>query len=402
MLSDELIDKLTERLVERITEGNTYVLKKIAENLVKFKTLTLTDAKKLAQILKYGGSYEKIIFKLAQITNLNEKEIKQIFEEVAKSNVNFAKQFYEFRGIDAIPYSENYLLQKEITAIANRAIQEYRNISRTSGIGVVMQDKFGNKQFTLLRKAYDEYIDEAVISISEGKDTFDSQMYKIINELGGSGLKVEYESGLTRRLDSAVRMNLKESLRTMSNDMQEQFAKDFKANGVEVSAHPNPAEDHELLQGRQYSNKEFEKLQNKETAISYDKVKILANKNRRKVSTLNCQHYYYSIILGVSKPEYSKEQLQEMIDKNHEGFEYEGKQYTLYEGTQLQRKLETKIREWKDKQIMARELGNKKGILEAQTKISQLTAKYNELSEISGLPTRAKRMRVSGYRRVKI
>jgi hypothetical protein len=105
-------------------------------------------------------------------------------------------------------------------------------------------------------------------------------------------------------------------------------------------------------------------------------------------------------VLGVSKPEYDDEQLQEIIDKNEKGFELDGVHYTNYEGTQLQRQLERKIREQKDIQIFAKASGNNDLVGEAQQKITQFTQKYKELSDISGLPMKPQRLRVGGFKKV--
>ena len=402
MLSDKIIDMLADRLVDRIQESNAYVLKKIGNAIKEIGTLNKTQAYQLAQILKYGGSYQEIVYKLSQITGLNVKEIETIFQEVAKQNLDFAKKFYDYKGVDFIPWEQNKALQKQVNAMANRAIFDYMNMSRTNALGIVRTNELGERVFVPLQKAYFEIIDEAVISVSQGKDTFDNQMYKIIKEVGGSGLKIRYESGRVRRLDSAIRMNLKEGLRNMSNELQHQFGEEYGADGVEISAHENPAVDHALLQGRQFSNDEYDKLNAGMSAKSYDKVVIPADDKRRPISTLNCYHYIFSIVLGVSEPLFSKDELQKIIDDNNKGFDLDGKHYTLYDGTQLQRRLETEIRKQKDIQIMGVASGNKKAVEEAQKKISQLTAKYRELSEVSGLQTRMERMRVSGYKRKNI
>ena len=107
-------------------------------------------------------------------------------------------------------------------------------------------------------------------------------------------------------------------------------------------------------------------------------------------------------MLGVSKPNYSQEELKQIIDDNNKGFELDGEHYTNYEGTQLQRKLETEIRKQKDIQIIAKASGNKELVAESQSKITQLTRKYKQLSDISGLPTKMERMRVSGYKRTSV
>ena len=51
---------------------------------------------------------------------------------------------------------------------------------------------------------------------------------------------------------------------------------------------------------------------------------------------------------------------------------------------------------------MAKASGNKELVQESQTKITHLTRKYKQLSDISGLPTKMERMRVSGYKRTSI
>ena len=51
---------------------------------------------------------------------------------------------------------------------------------------------------------------------------------------------------------------------------------------------------------------------------------------------------------------------------------------------------------------MAKASGNKELIEKSQKKITELTHKYKELSDVSGLPTKMERMRVSGYKRTSI
>ena len=74
----------------------------------------------------------------------------------------------------------------------------------------------------------------------------------------------------------------------------------------------------------------------------------------------------------------------------------------MYEGTQLQRNLERAIREQKDIQILAKASDNIELVGQAQQNITQLTNKYKELSDLSGLPTKVNRLRVSGYRKTKV
>ena len=74
-------------------------------------------------------------------------------------------------------------------------------------------------------------------------------------------------------------------------------------------------------------------------------------RDRRSIGQYNCRHLVYSIILGVNIPQYNNKQLKKIIDDNNKGFEYEGKHYTKYEGSQMQRRLENEIRKNKVAQI---------------------------------------------------
>ena len=420
MLSDEILEKVTERLIDRIENANTYILKDIGSKLDEIGKLNYSEAHKLAQIMKYGGDYNKIIKKLSEITDLNEKDIKEIFNEVAKSNYEFAEQFYRFKNINYIPYDENIALKNQVDTITSIIQREVRSMMNPSLLGYGMIDKqTGEVTFKGLQKAYYDLIDESVMSISQGKEAFNESIQRQIKAMGGGGLKVIYNStymnkegqivNRTRRLDSSIRMNVKDGLRTLHNELQETFGKEFNSDGIEVSVHEYPAEDHALMQGRQFSNEEYNKLQITGIAKDYTGKTIdittsskSGNIFHRPIGQYNCYHYVFSIILGVNSPEYSDEQLQTILDENNQKVKIDKKEYTKYECTQLQRRLETEIRKQKDIQILARESGQKDTVREAQQKITELTIKYKELSDKAGLPTKMDRMRVSGYRRIKV
>lgn len=238
MLSQEVEERLAEHLTARIEETNTYILKRIGEAIRQISILTPSQAYQIAQILKYGGTYNEIAKELAKVSGKNVQDIYKIFEEVAKNNKQFAKQFYQYRGIDYIPYSKDVALQNMVRSIGDITANMYRNISNTSVIGFIQDGTF--KQ---LQQVYQDTIDKAILSISQGKQDFYSSMRQTLKELGGSGL-VQYESGRTRRLDSAVRMNILDGIRALNNETSRRFGEEYNADGIEISTHMHPAPDH--------------------------------------------------------------------------------------------------------------------------------------------------------------
>ena len=409
MINDEVLDKVIERIVDRVEKANRYILKAIGDSIKEIGTINPTKLNQLIMSLKYGSNYKSILRELSKYTKISQKEINEIFEEVAKSDYKFAKQFYEYRDRPYVPFNQNKELVEQTKELAKLTANECINLTKTSALGFGIPGKDGNIVYHGIKETYYDLLDEAVLSVAQGKETFNSAMYRQLKNIAESGLKVVYpttyidkygiERHYTRRLDSAIRMNLKSGLRQLHNETQKTIGEQIDADGVEVSVHFNPAEDHAEVQGKQFTNKEFDKLQSTGVAKTYDGIKINMHRELkdgsdaisfRPISEYNCYHYIFSIVLGVNRPQYTNEQLKKINEDNEKGFEFEGEHYTMYEGTQLQRQIETEIRKQKEAQL----LGNEELNLESQKKIRVLSKKYKELCKASGLLPRADRMRI--------
>ena len=402
MIDEKQVEQIVEKLIERVNKANTLFLKSIGSSIKEIGELTPTEAHQLVQMLKYGDSYDRLIKEISKYTDMNVKDIDKIFKVYAKKDQQFYKKFYQYRNKPFISYEKNVALQNQTKALSNVVSNQMYNFTRDNVLGYTINGRFYN-----LRDTYNRVLDEAFINVSQGKLTFDSAMSSILEDIGGSGLKtLEYESGRSMRLDSAVRMHLKGRLRELHNENQKIMGEEFNANGVEITVHANPAPDHQDIQGRQFSNEEFEKLQKDGIAKDindreYDLHLELKNgetaEGFRPISAYNCYHVTMSIVLGVSKPRYNDEQLQKIIDDNNKGFELDGEHYTNYQGTQMQRSIEKAIREQKDIQILGKSSGNEELIAKSEEQIRILTNKYYELSKKSGLPTKLERIRVDNY-----
>ena len=401
MLNNEQEEKLVQILIDRINALNEDILTIIGNRIKQIGELTPTQVHQIQQMLMYNTDIDRIIQKLAEVSGMNVNDIYSLFEYSAKTNQDFARQFYRARGISYIPYAQNKVLKDQVRAIAKITAKEYANISRTSAIGYTIKDLDGNITFKDISSTYKDIIDKAILNVGQGKTTYQQEMRKAIKQIGQSGLKtLDYESGRSMRLDSAIRQNTLEGLRTLTNQIQQQFGEEFGADGVEVSHHINSAPDHiDTVDGKQFSLNGDRVVNGK----LYKDFNTVNNSLDRQVSTLNCRHYIFSIVLGVNKPQYTDKQLEEDKKKNKQGFDFEGKHYSNYEGEQLQRLIERRIREQKDVQILAKSSGDKELTLQAQTKITQLTTKYKQLCNASGLPNQLKtRASVVGYRRINV
>lgn len=391
MLTNEELEILQERFYNRFNKYNTEVLQKLGETIKMFEGLTPSQAHVLQMELKQGLEINKLVNKLSELTNKSVIEIYDIFEEVAKKNVNFSEVYYKARNMEFVKFEDNKNLQRLVRGLTRDTVKDFLNLTDTRAIGFVLRDdKTKLMTFKPLKEVYTELIDKSVYNVSRGVTDYQSAMRDTLRQLANSGVKtheenVLYKNGYSRRIDSSVRQVILDGVRKVNIEVQKQVGEEFGADGYEISVHSPCAEDHQEIQGHQYSISEFNNLNSSLV---------------RPIGQLNCKHFIYSIILGINKPQYTQKQLDDIIDQSNDKIEFDGKEYTKYEATQLQRQIETAIRKQKDKQIIARSSDNKELIRKSQDKISILTRKYKELSDIANLPMYKNRLTVSGYKRV--
>lgn len=409
---EELENILIERILRRQIKANEKILKAIGEVLGKIGDINPSEAYKIGQMLKYGESLDNIVKILADASQLTELEIYEMLEKEAKLNLGFKKKYFKAKKIGFIPYEKNIALQNKVKEIAIATLNTYRNISKTTGITYL--DKYKNVVTKPLKQAYSEIVDDALYNISMGKETYYEALKRQLSVIGQHGIQsIEYESGYHRRIDSALMMNLQDGLNELNMAQQQIVGEQFGADGVEIGVHEFPAPDHSLVQGRIFSNEEFKKLQEVGIGVDY-KGKVIDIHNKygsfRPIGTMNCYHEIYSIVLGIDEPRYTQEELNEINLRNTKGFEYEGKKYTLYQGTQAQRKMELEMRKCYEEELIYKSaLENIKSednisriykkqkierrLEQIKERDRQLTLKYDDFSKVSGLPTRWERTR---------
>ena len=431
MLNENKQEELLKIFQQRFENYNTQVLKFLGETIKKFKDLNSSQAYSLAQQLKYNTTVKDLLNELSKISGLSVKDLKAILEKVARENIGFADVYYKSRGLETPLYSENKALQRLVSSVYKVSGAEFKNIAKSTGFRLLGDN--GEPLLLDIDETYNEVIDRCVVAISQGKETYQQSMRSTLKQLSDSGVRrIDYSNNYSRRIDSSVRMNVLDAVREVSNQSQMLFGEEFGYNAVEVSHHSNSAPDHSNndiengkfdIDGHQFVKLDIlkEQIKNgieKEITLKdidevnhrvkckgkwyYDFDYINSNLNR-PVSTMSCYHYIFSAVLGVSRPQFTDKQLEEDKKKNNDGFEFEGKHYTFYEGEQLLNRIALEIRKNKDMQIMAKSSGDDDLILSSQTKITQLTTKYRQVVKVSGLPNKlATKGWVPGYQRTSV
>ena len=380
MLTEKQIEAAYNQIRWRIDKVNTDYLQMVGKQIKAIGELNPSSINRLAQMRVFGANVRKIKRELAKALNISVQDVQRLLEQAAREEYAGADFLAVERGRSIVPLGYNHALQQYIQALAAQTADTFLNYSNTTNIS----------------EEYQEAVSDAIDAVSRGVTDYHSAIRAGMRKLGGSGLRVTYESGVTRRLDTAIRQNILDGTKQIAQKAQRIIGEQIGADGVELSAHPYSALDHEPAQGRQYSLAEYEKMQSGQDFQDVEG-KTYAG-FRRPITEWNCRHFASYIVIGVSPRRYTDEQLTQWKEANHKGCEIDGKHYTTYEASQLMRRLETKIRQQKDISNLARESGDNVLRREAQANIRNLKAKYAEVARSAGLRQRLDKMSVEGYR----
>jgi hypothetical protein len=375
MLTPDQIDALrdmTEEIAEPIT---SYLLADIARRIAEAGQLTSTASYQIWRAQQLGMSQKEIKEKLSKLLKVSNKAIEKLLTQSAEVGYNF--DIRNLPNAYAVPFEKNTVLQQIVFAAVELAQDDLANLTQTLG----MIDPYGNA--LPLQDIYRSCTDFAFKQVITGATDYSTAIRRATKNLADRGLLViDYESGVHTTLEAAVRRNIMGGLGLMQEKISQQNHDDFGCDGWEISAHANSAPDHEPIQGKQYTDAEYEKLNNSLV---------------RRIGTLNCGHSAFPIIIGVDQPQYTQRELDKMRKDNADGVTIDGVHYTGYEATQAQRKIERAMRREKRRILAAEASGNKEDLSIAQTRLQRLRQEYVRFSDAAGLRTQAERAQVAGF-----
>ena len=381
------ISKLEEQanlLFDNVSGWENSTLQRIGKRIGRYGKMSLADVKAINNVAVVKQDMEAITKELAKVTGYNISQIEQMYGELLEEQ-HLAKQpLYDYRGKTFVPFKDNRELQAIARAYAKTTGETMINLAKTKALCIL--DHNGNVKG--LQKYYTDVLDKAVMQVSTGATDFHTAMRDSIIELGGSGVRVDYGGGVTRRLDTVVRQNLLWGAKQASTEYNTMIGEELGCDGVEVDAHSNPRESHRFMQGQQYS------LHGKKTINGVVYEDFEASGASSALQDYGCLHYRTPILLGISEPRFSKKQLAEIEEQNNKEYTIGERTGNRYFWSQRMRNLESATREQKTIRVLARSSGDKVLVKQCNEKIKAYRQKYDEIAEATGLYPETKRMSV--------
>ena len=372
----------------RIAEWELFAVALICKELGRIGKMTPEQAKKY-DAEKETNKTEKIILSaLTTAVLLNIKDLPKtytsLFDEWHKKN----EYMYKYRGVPFVDVADNKGLNKIINAYSKKSGAELLDFTKTKAIKVLD----ANGKPVALRKQILKSFDDASKFVIDGKTDFYSAMRKSVLELGGSGARVEYPNGMTRRLDTVVRQNMLYNAKMSSREYNKQIGKELGTDGIEIDLHANSRPSHRFMEGKQYAKGHTVTINGVEYEGAIDK-----GIYDRLYVDYNCQHYETDIILGVSEPRYSPEELARLKAENERQFTIGRSTGDGYFWSQRMRSIESATRKAKGEINGLEALGDAESKAKAKELRKQIKAyrtKYNEICDVTGIKPDLKRMSV--------
>lgn len=375
MLTPDQIAALRDAAGRIADPINDFLLSDIARRISKAGQLTSTASYQVWRAQQLGMSQREIKQELKMLLRKSNAEIERLLTQSAEVGYRF--DLSNLPTSAAVPFESNPVVQQMVSAAVKLAQDDFTNLTQTLGL----TDPYGKA--LPLQEAYRKMTDYAFQRVFTGASDYNTAIRQATKNLADLGVRViDYESGIHTSLEAAVRRNIMGGLGLLQEQITQYNHDTLGADGWEISAHANSAPDHEPIQGKQYSDAEYIALNNS----------LL-----RRIGTLNCGHVAFPIIMGVSEPQYTEEQLRKLSEDNAAGVTVDGKHYTGYEATQMQRKLERAIRKQKRRVLVDEASGDAERLQTDQIRYVRLREEYSRFSKAAGLRTQQERVRVGGF-----
>ncbi|MFR9293603.1 MAG: phage minor capsid protein [Turicibacter sanguinis] len=350
MLSPDYFVGADKQIQKYLTRLENDVLRDVARHLK-----TATAKNQMEALVDLDHSVFTMAMKLSEFSDKSLSEIIDIMDDAGIKSYYDDKELYS-KGKTHLPdYKDNLSAMKFVEAIKRQSGNDLKNITRTTGLAGKGLNEF-----------YRTELSQAVLNLRSGAFSSDQVIRQMVNKCADRGLvSINYASGRTMRVESAVRMCINTGFRQLTTQMGFMNAELVGQDLMEISAHAGARPTHQEWQGQIVS------LSGKPNYLSLNDI---GYGSADGFSGVNCRHSWYPYFEGISEPLYTD-------FEEPQPFEYKGKTYTGYDANQHIRKLENSIKKEKRKITMYDELGDEESVTTHKVRAQRLRQERDKFQE---------------------
>lgn len=318
MLDPRYLDHVADDIVELYNQLDASITRDIVRRLVKAGKVTDTAAWQINRLQDSGLLYEDVVRDVAKYANASDRAVKAAFEEAGIASTEAEQTEYAKAGLHAPPIRMSESSLRILNAGMTKTNGQLRNMTMTTAITT--------------QQAYINTATLAEMQVESGLLDYNTAIRRAVKEASVAGASVAYPSGHIDKLDVAVRRAVLTGVNQTMGQVSLQYAEEFGCDIMEITAHSGARPSHAVWQG---------KLVSRSGKRGYLSMNDIGYGTGAGFMGWNCRHSWNPFFPGISTPNYTREKLAVLNEKN---VEYAGKFYTEYEASQMQRGMERDIR----------------------------------------------------------
>ena len=373
MLTPEYLNNIEfNDVVELYNKLNIEIMADIISRISIMDDITAVSKEQMKILLQTNGTeiFNEALEKTSLLTRETKNALKLLFKNMAKEDMQGYEELYEYR-------EKPFKLSETQYNILNQGLKQTNKTLKNMTNTIAFQSQ----------QAYVNAVDEAYMKVISGAFDYTSAINTAVQQLADKGITLKDKLGRNIQLETAVRRNVLSGIHKTANNINRNIETELGCDGYEVTAHLGARPSHAEEQGKQFAV-------SKKDASKYGLE--LWSDVAELWEEYNCRHSYFGIILGVSEPVYTNNELEKFKNAT---VTLNGKQVPYYKATQRQRQFESDIRNTK----RSIQTLDKAGIDSSnqRSKLRQLQMKQTAFCKETGLEKDYSRMKIAKKMHIK-
>ena len=332
MLPPSYLNQMPDAFVQLWQQVEDAILQDVARRIGKMDAVTPTANWQLWRYQQTEALRNDVVKLLAKYTGKSETAIRKLLLQAATEAMEREDAIYYHYDMEPPPFEENAALNNLLDAGARQTCGTWQNLTATTANTVT--------------GAFERTLDAAWLKVSTGAFDYKTAVKQAVDSLADDMPMVTYPSGHKDSIEVAARRAVLTGVNQTTGKLQVARMDEMGCEFVETTAHGGARPSHAEWQGRRfhrggavdYKGRHYPDF---EAATGYGTGAGLCG--------WNCRHQFFACFpeLG-DPPQWTQEQLRELNARN---IEWNGKKYTAYEISEMQRARERNVRRWKKRYL---------------------------------------------------
>lgn len=340
-----------DRIIALYQQLEDDILSAVIRRILKMGYVSEASKHQLEVLQAAGLLYDDIVQLIADRTDACTAQVRALFEDAGVQTVEIDNSLHEAAGALPIDIRQDSSTRQVLEAGYKKTLGTMQNLVSTTA--------------TQTQTAFIQTCDRIYMQVSSGAFSYQEAIMNALRALADTGAEVVYPTKHKDRMDVAVRRCVLTGVSQTAAAVSLRQAEDAGCYLMEITAHSGARPDHAKWQGQlvTITGKDAGKIIDGLRVFTLSEIDYGSGEGFKG---WNCRHNWHAYYPGLSTPNYTPEELKKLDEPC---ILYNGKLYTEYEVSQMQRAQERRVRAWKRRCVTAQE-----GVQSATDEATRATA----------------------------